>query len=142
MFDRYGAEQTVAKLVHAPSGNPRADFGQLDQVFDGIASGDERWLALVPRLDRGVGAYAAAAESVPIVVARALPKNPAGVLRLITGDPSWRAVCSYPEIEPTRQETRAYFRSALPAVLAVREPALQAAKRACMSELRKAERRQ
>jgi hypothetical protein len=143
MIDRYGAQRAIAKLLNAPTDDPHAEFGALDRVFEGIASGDGRWLALVPRLEWGIGGNTAAAESLAIVVARALPKNPAAVLRLIRTEPSWRQaqVCSFPVIEPTDEEWRAYFNVAVPAVQGVREPALQAAKRACLSELLRAQRR-
>ena len=138
MIDHFGAKRTVDKLANAPPNDTHTDFGDFDKVLDGIASGDSGWLALVPRLEPGTDA--ATAESLRIVVAKALPKNPAGVLRLILREPSWRDACGYPMIEPTHQEMRAYFKVAIPAVRSVRDPALRAAKRVCLSELLKAQR--
>ena len=135
MIDYLGAKGTVDKLANSGPSGAQTDFGDFDKVLYAIATGDPRWLALVPRLEPGTDA--GTAESLRIVVAKALPKNPAGVLRLIARKPSWRSACSYPMIEPTRQETRAYFREALPAVKSVRDPALRAAKRICLSELLK-----
>ena len=137
MIDRYGAEQTVRKLANARPNDTHSDFGDFDKVLDGIASGDARWLALVPRLEPGTDA--GTAESLRIVVAKALPKNPAVVLRLIKRDSSWRDACGYPMIEPTRKEMRAYFKVAIPAVKAVHDPRLEATKRVCLSELLKAQ---
>jgi hypothetical protein len=138
MIDRYGAKQTVHKLSNAVPNDTHTDFGDFDKVLDGIASGDAHWLRLVPRLAPGTDA--GAAESLPIVIAQALPKNPVGVLRLIKRDASWIDACGYPMIEPTRKEMRAYFKSVIPAVRSVHEPALQSVKRNCLSELLKAQR--
>lgn len=138
MIDRYGAKQTVQKLSHAASNDTRTDFDDFDKVLAGIASGDPGWLALVPRLAPGTDA--GTAESLPIVLAEALPKNPVGVLRLIKRDGSWRDACSYPMIEPTHKEMDAYFKATIPAVKSVADPALRAAKRVCLSELLKARR--
>ena len=138
MIDRYGAKATVARLSNAAPNDTHTDFGDFDKVLDGIASGDARWLALVPKLAPGTDA--GTAESLPIVLAEALPKNPGGVLRLIKLDASWLDVCRYPMIEPTDEEMRAYFKRAIPSVRSVYDPALQAAKHACLSELLKAQR--
>ena len=138
MIDRYGAKGTVDKLSNAAPNDTHTAFGDFDKVLDGIASGDARWLAIVPKLAPGTDA--GTAESLPIVLAEALPKNPRGVLRLIKLDRSWLDACGYPMIEPTPKETRAYFRRAIPAVRAVHDAALQATKRVCLSELLKAQR--
>lgn len=138
MIDRYGAKRTVRKLSSTASNDTRTGLGDFEKVLDGIASGDARWLALVPRLAPGTDA--GTAESLPIVLAKALPRNPVGVLRLIKRDASWEDACSYPMIEPTRKEAGAYFKAAIPAVQSVHDPSLQAAKRVCLSELLKARR--
>jgi hypothetical protein len=139
MIDRYGAKRTVDMLSNAAPTDSRTLFGDFDKVLDGIGSGDGRWLALVPKLAPGTDA--GTAESLPITIAEALPKNPAAALRLIKRDASWLDACGYPMIEPTRKEMRTYFSRAIPAVRSVRDPALQAVKRVCLSELLKAQRR-
>jgi hypothetical protein len=133
MLAQLGPKRTVDEL--AGSG---ADFGDYEKILDGIASGDARWIALVPRLQPGTDA--GTSEALRIAVAEALPKNPAGVLRLIEHNPAWREVCTYPMIEPTRKEARTYFKAAVPAVRAVISPALQRAKRMCLADLVKAQR--
>lgn len=138
MIDRLGDEGAVNKLITQKTTDQNNDLGRFEQVLDGIASGDPAWLALVPRLE--TGGHAAAGESMPIVVAYALPKNPLGVLRLVTKNRRWLVSCGYPMIEPTKKEERAYFEAAIPAVRAVRDPELQTAKRMCLSELSRAER--
>lgn len=137
MIDRYGARQTVQKLTKQDPNDTKSEFGKFDVVLDGVASGDPRWLALVTKIYPGTDA--GAAESLPIVVAQALPKNPAAVLRFFASSSWLRKVCGYPMIEPTEKEMRAYFKAALPAVRAVREPALQRAKKVCLTELIKAQ---
>jgi hypothetical protein len=138
MIDRYGAKRTVDKLSNATPNDIHTDFGDFDKVLDGIASGDGQWLALVPRLAPGTDA--GTAESLPVVVAEALPKNPAGVLRLVKRDAAWLGACGYPMIEPTRKEMRAYFKAAIPAVKSVHDPTLRTVKRLCLTELLKARR--
>ena len=137
MIDRFGGEGAVNKLIAQKTTDQNNDLGLFEQVLDGIASGAPAWLALVPRLE--TGGHAAAGESMPIVVADALPKNPGGVLRLVARERRWLVSCGYPMIEPTKKEERAYFRAAIPAVRAVRDPELQTAKRMCLSELFRAE---
>jgi hypothetical protein len=137
MINRRGARRTVDELANATRGDTKSGFGDFDKVLDGIASGDARWLALVPRIAPGTDA--GTAEALRIVVAEALPKNPVAVLRLIKRDPSWRDGCSDPMIEPTRRQARAYFKSTIPAVKAAQDPALQAAKHICLSELTQAQ---
>jgi hypothetical protein len=137
MIDSYGAKRTVAELVGQDSPT-KTDFGNFDVVLDGISSGDARWLALVPRVEPGTDA--GTAESLRIAVAEALPRNASGVLRLISRAPSWRNACNYPMIEPTDEEARRYFKAAIPAVERVPDPALQVAKKACLTELKRARR--
>jgi hypothetical protein len=137
MIERYGPKRSLKKLANAVPDNTRSDFGDYDKVLDGIASGAPRWLALVPKLQPGTDA--GTAEALRIAVAKALPKNPSGVLSLITRQPSWRDACTYPMIEPTNKEERAYFRVVLPAVRAVRSPALRRARSICLAELNKAQ---
>lgn len=136
LIETYGAKRAVDKLANAAPDNNRSDFGDYGKVLDGIASGADRWLALVPKLEPGTDA--GTAEALRIAVAEALPKNPSGVLNLVTRKPSWRIACSYPMIEPTSKGTRAYFRLVLPAVTAVRSPALRRARNICLTELSKA----
>lgn len=138
MISHFGAKATVDKLSDAAPYDARFMLGDYDKVLEGVASGDARWLALVPRLDPGTDA--GSAESLRIAVAEALPRNPAGVLRF-TSRLSWfRDACAYPMIEPTDQEERAYFRVAIPALKAVHDPALRRPKRICLTELMKARR--
>jgi len=135
LIKEHGAKQAVQLLAEHDPADVRINFGDYDTVLDGVASGDPRWLALVPRLDPGTDA--GTAEALRIAVAKALPKNPMGVLSLVSREPSWRDVCSSPMIEPTSAETRAYFQAAISAVTAVKSPKVSHAKVICLTELRK-----
>ena len=137
LVKKYGAKKAVQKLADRHPADTGTALGDYDRVLDGVASGDPRWLALVPRLAPGTDA--GTAEAIPIALAEALPKNPAGILRLINRDESWLDACSYPVIEPTRREIRAYFRVAIPAVRKVSDPALRHARGLCLTELVKAQ---
>lgn len=112
-------------------------FGNYEVVLDGVSSGDSQWLAQVPRLTNGTDA--GTSEFLKISVAEALPHNAAGVLRLGLHGWSMEKACSYPMLEPKPSNTRRYFAAAIPAVEAVHDPALQTAKRTCLSALRKAQ---
>jgi hypothetical protein len=138
MIQQYGAKGAVDRLSDQGPNETRTMFGRYDAVLDGVASGDGRWLALVPKLDPGTDA--GTAEFLRIAVAEALAKNPTGVLRF-TSRMSWfRDACGYPMIEPTEKEMRAYFKGAVPALKGVHDPALEGARKVCLTELIKAQR--
>src|SRR5689334_574509 len=73
MIDARGARRTVRAL------DRDGEHTRVGAVLDRIASGDRRWLALVPRLAPGTDA--GTAEGLRIAVAQALPRNPRAVLR-------------------------------------------------------------
>jgi hypothetical protein len=136
MIATYGSNGTVERLIKPTKRHPM--FGDYEVVLDGISSGKAQWLALAPELQKG--ADAGPSEFLKISVAEALPHNAAGVLRLgAHGWPIDRA-CSYPMLEAKPADTRRYFATAIPAVTAVRDPALQSARHICLAELRKAQR--
>lgn len=138
LIEDHGAKEAVRRLAERDPADTHSNFGDYDTVLDGVASGDRRWLALVPRLDPGTDA--GTAEFLRIAVAQAIPKNPTGVLRFTSRLPWFRYACGYPMIEPTNTEMRAYFKAAIPALKAVGDPKLRHAKRVCLGELIKAER--
>jgi len=131
MIDRDGAAKTVQSFDQGDANVP------FDQVLDGIGSGNQEWLALVPKLAPGVDG--GTATGLKIAIAEALPRNAAAVLRLGSDGPAEES-CAYPMIEPTAAETQAYFAAAIPAVEAIDDPALQAAKTICLTKLREAQR--
>ena len=138
LVKEYGPKEAVHRLADRDPADTNSMFGDYDTVLEGVASGDPRWLALVSRLDPGTDA--GTAEFLRIAVAEALPKNPSGVLRFTSQLPWFRYACGYPMIEPTKKAMRGYFARTIPALKAVRDPALARAKRICLTELIKAQR--
>ena len=128
---RRGPAETLAALDRA---------GQLDGVLDRVGSGQRAWVALVPRL--AAGADGAAAESLGIALADALPRAPGAVLAVL--DPAdgpligAGRMCGVPFIERPTSALRAYRQRALRAAAAVRDPALAAVREACLAALRRA----
>ena len=56
LVKKYGAKKAVQKLADRHPADTGTALGDYDRVLDGVASGDPRWLALVPRLEAiGVG---------------------------------------------------------------------------------------
>lgn len=131
MIEQDGAARTVQTLDQGEEDN------RFYAVLDGVSSGKQAWLDLVPRLASGTDA--GTTTGLTISLAEALQHNAAGVLRA-AGDPIGIAeVCSYPMIEPAPEETSAYFAAAIPAVEGVSDPALEAAKTECLGLLRTAQ---
>lgn len=106
--------------------------GQLDKLYSRIKNGASDWVALAPKLAEG--ADAANAEGLPIVLAYALPKNPAAVLSVITDDDgliSAKKVCSMPFIEDTASHLAAYKKQTLRKLASQTDPSLLKAKANC-----------
>jgi hypothetical protein len=133
MLQRDGARQTVQKL-DADENSP-----VLGQVYDGIATGNDQWLAVVPLLSTGTDA--STTEGLRDVLVDALPRNAAGVLRAI-GDRQtsefFKEGSCFPPEDATGQAARDYIATATRAVEAVTDPALKAAKTQCLANLRQA----
>ena len=73
----------------------------------------------------------------PIDLARALPKNPTGVLTLArNGFISAEGVCAPNDIEPEPATVTAFYAAAIPAVEGVTDPSLAAVKTECLATLR------
>jgi hypothetical protein len=124
MLDRYG-----------PPGPTWPHFGDMQQsMIHGLKSGNERWLALLPRLR--TGGSAAFNESLPIAVSEALKLRPMNVLRLLPVEYPVERICSDIEIEPSKAELKAYYAQTIPAVRAVEAPELRQVRDACFASLR------
>ena len=130
MMQRDGVGQTLQNPAFAATSQA---------MSEGISSGDEQWLALVPLLS--TSGSAEVAEGLIGEVAEALPRNAAGVLRALSGrqvEDSFKEVtCFHPE-EMSGQAARTYLAEAIRAVEAVNDAALQAAKTRCLANLRQA----
>jgi hypothetical protein len=131
MIERDGAEATVRTLTQGGTPNAPYRFAAVEQ---GIASGEQAWLDLVPlllpALDGEVG------TGIQMVIGDALPKNAAGVLRLVRERTDVNSFCDDSMSDKTEAERRAYRQSAIAAVEAVTDPALQEAKTNCLAVLR------
>lgn len=132
-FQRDGVSQTLIAFQD-PSWS--ATNGAMSE---GIAAGDGQWLALVPLLS--TSGNAEMAEGLIAMLAEALPRNAAGVLRVL-GDPQMSTTlkemtCMHPE-ELSGAAARAYLTNATRAVEAVSDPALQAMRTMCLANLRQA----
>ena len=127
MIARHGATRTVQRLSAGDSPN------HWDSVMRGIASGTQAWLDLAPLLRPGTDA--ATSEVYVIALSDALVANPAGALRLVAaeGDDS---LCQENGIETEPAHARAFYAAAIEAVDAVRVPALQSVRTACLAQLR------
>ena len=133
-MQRDGVSQTVTAFQD-PS------FAPTNQAMsEGISSGNDQWLALVPMLS--TSGSAEMSEGLISGLAEALPRNPAGVLRALADrqvEDSFKEVtCFHPE-EMSGQAARTYLTQAIGAVEAVNDPGLQAAKTRCLANLRQAQ---
>ena len=116
------------------------ETGQSDVILDHMDRGEAGWIALAPQMAVDNGG-AAITESLPIALARALPRNPTAVLKAISpNDPhllNVNDVCGQPFIEPTRAFMRRYKRRTLAAVSGVNDPSLRLVRDACLRVLEK-----
>jgi hypothetical protein len=127
-----GAERVARELSEQQNPDP------WDAIDDRVATGDPRWLdvakQLRPYTDAGVS------EALENALAEALPRNAAGVLRILGTDLSKdftvRRVCSTETfIEVPRPALQRHLRAALAAVKRVTDPKLIDARDACLSKL-------
>lgn len=110
-----------------------ADESVFDAVCAEIESGDPLWLEIAQRL-KSVS-DAGAALSLNYAVARALPREPMRVLRLIGNVFTIDDVCTSPFIEPKAGIAEEYARRARGALLSVEDSQLQSVRDACLSRL-------
>lgn len=114
-----GAAHTVAVL------SGPADPTGIQKVFDGVATGQADWLAVVPALAPVLDGEQA--DSLQNALAAALPRNPGGVLELMPETADVDLVCGVQDAE------------ARAAVAAVEAPELRAARAECLRGLDGAE---
>lgn len=109
---------------------------EVDQLYEHFDNGEAEWLPLVPKL--ASVADGANAEGLTISLAFALPKNPQGVLSLVSekdGVLGVGRVCSMPFIEDTAPE--GYRAKALAALRKVADPTLRRVKSLCLRALKR-----
>jgi hypothetical protein len=131
MVGRDGAAATVRAL--SQGGTPAAP-NRFATIEDGIARGDQAWLDVVPLIRSG--ADGETGTGITMSLGEALPKNPAGVLRLIANKDDAQSICDDSLSDMTADQRREQREAAIAAVTAVSDPALQAAKANCLATLR------
>jgi hypothetical protein len=125
----HGAKSAVQTLDHA---------GRFDTVLSRIASGKADWIRLAPDLAKGTDAGNSTGLS--IALAKALPRNPRTVVKVLRDDPVIGAdsVCGLPFIEPTPSEVTTYLSKAIPAVISVPKSEQFPQRTACLAALTQA----
>ncbi len=127
-IDARGARAVIAGLARE---------GQWDGVVHHIDGGSDAWLAVAAKL--APGSDAGSAEDLGISLATALPRNPAGVLRIASPQDdtplSLARVCGVPFIEQPPSEAAAYRTRAVNAVTRVADPSLADRRARCLAAL-------
>lgn len=112
------------------------DTSQSSILLRGVARGTGGWLAVAAKL-RPVS-DAGASEELDLAVAEALPRSPAGVLRLLPAPFAVARICGVPFVEQPVAESQSYRRRALAAVVSVRDHRLRSVRDQCLDALRSA----
>jgi len=110
------------------------DERTFDAVCDAIEQGDPGWLEVSARLKPV--SDGAAALSLNFSVARALPRDPRRVLRLVGHGFRLEDICTSPFVEPDAGVAEAYETLALAALAAVSEPKLERVAKECVVKVR------
>ena len=131
MIERDGAQATVRALDQG--GTPAAP-NRLAAAMNGIASGEQAWLDVVPLIRPGVDGETGIGLTMSL--RDALPKNAAGVLRLLPDKDEAGSVCDDSLVDQTDAQRRTRRDAAIAAVEAVNDPALAQAKTNCLAVLR------
>ncbi len=108
-----------------------------DAVLQKIESGDPRWLNVAAQL--AAGTDAATSEALLVTLARALVKNPVGVLRL-AGSQTFLSIedlCGAPFIEPEPAYLRHYLNAAEHAVERLEERAIEEPRSKCLAQIKR-----
>jgi hypothetical protein len=115
----------VAKRIDADE-----SFGR--SVMNGIATGDSAWLDVADKL---TPASAAAAASLSIALASALPRSPARVLAVLGPKYPVEDVCGIPFLKPESTLVASYHDEAVAALSRVDTAALVTVRNACRNAL-------
>jgi hypothetical protein len=133
MVARDGADATVRTLNE---GGTEAAPNRFAMVMRGVSSGEQAWLDIVPLIRPGTDGEAG--EGLSISLGDALPRNAAGVLRILKTPDDVASACEPVAFEEGSAERTAHVQAAITAVEAVSDPALQQAKAGCLTTLRAA----
>jgi hypothetical protein len=133
MVARDGANATVRTLNE---GGTEAAPNRFAMVMRGVSSGEQAWLDIVPLIRPGTDGEAG--EGLSIALGDALPRNAAGVLRILKTPDDVASACEPLAFEEGSAERTAHVQAAIAALEAVSDPALQQAKASCLATLRAA----
>lgn len=128
---RLGGTANVSRRIDADE-----SFGQ--SVMNGIATGDSAWLEVAGEL---TPASAAAAASLSIALASALPRSPEKVLALLGPTHPVADVCGIPFLKPESTLVTSYHDDAVIALGRVRSLPLTQVRDACRAALDQARER-
>jgi hypothetical protein len=125
----HGARLTVQKLTTGK--RPR----QWEALLQKIETGDPRWLAVARELADGTDA--GTSEDLQVVLARALPKNPADVLRLADTQSflSINDLCAAPFIEPEPAYLKRYLRETRRSLRILHDAAVEDRRKKCLARI-------
>ena len=127
-----GAQSTMAQLKHAPTGK------NWKAVAQQIETGKEEWLVVAGQLSRGLNDFATGNE-LRKALSIALSKNPAGVLRLVNGNPiDIPYVCSAAIPNRSSSSLRNYVGKTIPELNKVNDPNLRQYVQQCIAKLQQA----
>jgi len=106
------AEQRLSDKVLTASGNNDSTLlleADYDQITEYLSQGRTRWIELYPILKQSpFSDVTSFQEGVDIAMAYALPENPEVIIKFVTLS-NVDKLCGIPFIEPTPDETEAYF---------------------------------
>lgn len=109
------------------------DEKQFDYVCDMIQTGDSKWFEVARYLKKS--SDAASSLSLNYSVARALPKEPEKVLRLIGKEFSIENICTSPFVEPDPGKAENYQLHAIAALKSITAFDLKQKKEECLSRI-------
>jgi len=123
-----GAAATVKKLNNG-------EQPQWTEVLRMIETGDPRWLAVASGL--AAGTDAATSEDLQVMLAKALPINPQGVLSLADSQTflSIENLCVAPFIEPELDYLHRYLAETLESLRRLKAEAVEAKRKRCIAQI-------
>ena len=127
----HGAKATVGKLIAGKRPRP------WEAILRKIEAGDSRWLAVAGEL--AAGTDAGTSEDLQVVLARALPRNPAGVLRLAESQ-SFLAIddlCGAPFIEPEPAFLNRYLHRTRRSLMNMHDATVEERRAQCLARIEK-----
>ena len=131
-------DEVMAKIRSEGSSKVMSKLLENEHVFESLLSHVDRaetrwfpvWLKLSEHADGGIS------ESIHMAFARAIPRAPQSVLRLVGSGLTIDRICTSPFIEPEPGVAEEYERTALRALSHVRDPKLKSLAQSCSDRVR------